>query len=185
MIRSIITAALCLLVTISSVNSEEINKPAPDFALPDINNKEHKLSDYQDKVVLIVWSSIKTKDDNKKFKEAFYKKYPDEDFSGKGNLVYISIFDFTDKPFYAPMSLMKKMIKDAVAKSIKEGTHKHLFLTDFEGKFRKLYNHPKERNVHLYIVDKKGLIKYHYSGGFSPEAVDKANEIISQLIERK
>jgi len=107
-----ITAVSCLLVILSSVNSVELNKPAPDFTLTDINDKEHKLSDYRDKVILIAWSSIKTKDDNKKFTEDIYIKFTDEDFSGKGTLVYISVFDFVDKPFYVPMSLIKKRIRN-------------------------------------------------------------------------
>jgi peroxiredoxin len=185
MIRNIvitITAALCLLVAVSHVNSLELNEPAPDFTLTDINDKEHKLSDYQGKVILIVWSSIETKDDNHKFKESIYKKYPGKELSGKGTLVYINVFDPTDKPFYAPMSLVKREMKKEVIKREKEGTHRHLFLPDFKGEFRKLYNHPKKRNVHLYIIDARGLIKYHYSGEFSQKEVDKLNEIVMQLL---
>jgi peroxiredoxin len=178
-----ITAALCLLGAVSPANSLELNEPAPNFTLTDINDKEHKLSDYHGKVILIVWSSIETKDDNHKFKESIYKKYPSKDLSGKGTLVYINVFDPTDKPFYAPMSLVKREMKKEVIKRKKEGTHRHLFLPDYKGEFKKLYNHPKEKHIHLYVIDEKGLIKYHYSSEFSQKEVDKAGEIITQLLK--
>jgi len=185
------TVALCLLLTLSSVNSVELNQPAPDFTFTDIRDKKHKLSDYQGKVVLVIWSSVKTREDNKKFNEAIYKKYPDEDISGKGDLVYINVFDLTDKPFYATMSFVKKRMVNDITKRERQGTHRHLFLPDYGGKFRNLYKHPKKRYVHFYVIDKKGLIKYHYSGELAQRekdkvksfqrAVDKAGEFVMQL----
>jgi len=194
MIKSFITtiaAVLCLLFTVGSVNSAKLNQPAPNFTFTDIRDKECKLSGYRGKVVLIVWSSVKTREDNRKFMKAIYKKYPDEDLSGKGALVYINVFDLTDKPFYASMSFVKKrMVKD-ITKGEKKGTHRHLFLPDYDGKFRKLYHHSKKRYVHFYVIDKEGLIKYHYSGELAKKekdkaksfqkAIDNAGELVIQL----
>ena len=97
----------------------------------------------------------------------------------------------TDKPFYASMSFVKKRMVNDITKGEKKGTHRHLFLPDYDGKFRKLYKHPKKRYVHFYVIDKKGLIRYHYSGELVQKdkdkvksfqkAVDEASELVIQL----
>ncbi len=48
--------ALALLLTAPIlVRAAEVGKPAPDFSLPDLDGKVHRLSDYRGKVVVLEW----------------------------------------------------------------------------------------------------------------------------------
>lgn len=47
---------LTLLLSISSVaRAAEVGKPAPDFTLPDLDGKPHRLSDLKGKIVVLEW----------------------------------------------------------------------------------------------------------------------------------
>jgi hypothetical protein len=48
--------ALALLLSAPTLGrAAEVGKPAPDFALPDLDGKVHRLSDYRGKVVVLEW----------------------------------------------------------------------------------------------------------------------------------
>lgn len=46
-----------LLLATSSLAAPEIGQPAPDFTLPDADGKQHTLSAYQGKVVVLEWTN--------------------------------------------------------------------------------------------------------------------------------
>jgi peroxiredoxin len=45
----------CLLALASPALAAEVGQPAPDFALPDLDGKVHKLSDHKGKIVVLEW----------------------------------------------------------------------------------------------------------------------------------
>lgn len=47
--------AMALLASCAPIGKPQVGKPAPDFAVKDVNGKEHKLADYRGKVVLVVF----------------------------------------------------------------------------------------------------------------------------------
>jgi peroxiredoxin len=45
----------CLLALASPSLAAEVGRPAPDFTLPDLDGKVHKLSDHKGKIVVLEW----------------------------------------------------------------------------------------------------------------------------------
>lgn len=50
-------AALSLVVSAPAHAAPELGKPAPDFTATDTNGKEHKLSDFKGKLVVLEWTN--------------------------------------------------------------------------------------------------------------------------------
>lgn len=53
-----ILAVSCMLATATHAADVRPGKPAPDFAVKDSDGKEHKLSDYKGKVVVLEWNNF-------------------------------------------------------------------------------------------------------------------------------
>ena len=53
----LVGAKFFLLVAVAAFASPEIGKPAPDFSLPDVAGKQHTLSAYQGRVVVLEWTN--------------------------------------------------------------------------------------------------------------------------------
>lgn len=53
--RKTLASALVLVAVPFALAGAEIGKPAPDFALKDLDGKEHKLADLKGKVVVLEW----------------------------------------------------------------------------------------------------------------------------------
>jgi peroxiredoxin len=53
--RSLTLAALVALATPALASAAEVGKPAPDFALKDLDGRVHRLSEHKGKVVVLEW----------------------------------------------------------------------------------------------------------------------------------
>ena len=51
----ILTAFFAVALAASGYAAPEVGKPAPDFKLPDLSGKQHELSDYKGKYVVLEW----------------------------------------------------------------------------------------------------------------------------------
>jgi len=53
----LLAAAVALLASVSAPAAVEVGRPAPDFALTDLQGQPHRLSDFKGKVVVLEWNN--------------------------------------------------------------------------------------------------------------------------------
>ena len=141
-----------------------VDKKAPDFTLKDANGKEHKLSSYADKLVVIEWVNYKCPFVKKHYSKgdmpATAKKYRDK------GVVWLSICSSAKgKEGFFEGEDLAKAIKD-------NGGDAGFYLLDAEGTVGRLYG--AKCTPHMFIVDKKGVLRY--SGAIdSVKSVEQAD----------
>jgi len=151
-----ITILAILLVSINGAKAEDsiatIGSKAPEFRLSDSYGKEHSLSDFAGKFVVLEWVN---------FDCPFVKKHYDESEKNMQSLqaqmtsngvVWLSICSS------AP-GKQGNFTKDEINKRIETlGAKMNFYLIDEDGKVGKMY--AAKTTPHMYIIDKSGNLVY-------------------------
>jgi peroxiredoxin len=146
----ILPALFAVVLAASAYAAPEVGKPAPDFALPDLSGKQHELSNYKGKYVVLEWVN---------FGCPFVKKHYgsqnmqtlQKEFVDKG-VVWLSICSS------AP-GKQGNETPDAAKKGIsKFGWAASAYLVDTDGKVGKLYN--TKTTPDMFVIDPEGTLIY-------------------------
>ena len=146
----ILPALFAVAVAASAYAAPPVGKPAPDFTLPDLSGKQHELSDYKGKYVVLEWVN---------FGCPFVKKHYgsqnmqtlQKEFVDKG-VVWLSICSS------AP-GKQGNETPDAAKKGIsKFGWAASAYLVDADGKVGKLYN--AKTTPDMFVIDPEGTLIY-------------------------
>ena len=146
----ILPALFAVVLAASAYAAPEVGKPAPDFALPDLSGKQHELSNYKGKYVVLEWVN---------FGCPFVKKHYgsqnmqtlQKEFVDKG-VVWLSICSS------AP-GKQGNETPDAAKKGIsKFGWAASAYLVDTDGKVGKLYN--AKTTPDMFVIDPEGTLIY-------------------------
>lgn len=150
-ITSILTTlALCATVSVSSAAPPEPGSAAPDFKLTDTNGKEHSLSDFKGKFVVLEWTN---------FGCPFVRKHYDsgnmqalqEKYTGK-DVVWLMIGSSAEgKQGNFPPEKWNEMVEEKGAKPT-------AVLLDPEGTVGKLYG--AMTTPDMFIIDPEGTLVY-------------------------
>lgn len=150
-ITSILTTlALCATVSVSSAAGPEPGSAAPDFKLTDTNGKEHSLSDFKGKFVVLEWTN---------FGCPFVRKHYDsgnmqalqEKYTGK-DVVWLMIGSSAEgKQGNFPPEKWNEMVEEKGAKPT-------AVLLDPEGTVGKLYG--AMTTPDMFIIDPEGTLVY-------------------------
>ena len=133
-------------------DEETVNagQPAPDFTLFDITGKEHRLSQYLGKYVILEWVNFDCPYVKKHYKSGnmqnLQKKY-----TAQGE-VWLSINSS------APGKQGNFTIEEINKRSKKLATHYSAYLLDPDGKVGRMYG--AQTTPHMYIIDPKGKLIY-------------------------
>lgn len=159
--KTILISAMLLVGIAALALSQETNKeaatasvaidqPAPDFALKDIDGKEHKLSDFKGKYVVLEWVNYDCPFVKKHYSSGNMQKL--QAMYGKKDVVWLSICSSAPgKQGHFPIADLKKRME----------TEKALptaYLLDESGVAGKLYN--AKTTPHMFVVDPKGILRY-------------------------
>lgn len=126
----------------------EVGKPAPAFALKDLDGKEHKLSDYKGKTVVLEWYNPDCPFVVKQHNEGPLKTLAKD--LAKNGVVYLAINSGAPGKQGAGLERNKA--------SLTEYGLEHPVLLDEDGKVGKAY---KARNTpHMYVIDPTGTLAY-------------------------
>ncbi len=147
------------------VKAATIGSVAPEFALTDEAGKEHKLSDYKGKIVVLEWTCSSCP-----YVERHYAKKTmatTHETVGKEDVVWLAI-DST------------KTVKAEENKAwkAKEG-FAYPVLTDASGKVGKMYG--ASSTPHMFVIDAEG--KLRYSGAIDDDVRGKAEAPKNYVIE--
>lgn len=163
----IIYSIIFLLGVSIFAQSAKLNETAPDFRLKDSNGKEHSLSDFKGKVVVLEWINYDC---------PFVKKHYDsknmqslqEKYTSKG-VIWLAICSS------APGKQGNFTADEINKRSQNHGAKFTAYLIDEDGKVGKMYG--AKTTPHMYIIDKDG--KLVYAGGIDDKASTDVNDIKS------
>jgi peroxiredoxin len=147
----LVTAAFCFsLVPTAFATDVKVGTAAPAFTLTDSEGKEHALSQYKGKTVVLEWVNFKCPYVRKHYDtrnmQGLQEKYI------KDGVVWLAINSSAPgKQGYLDAEAAKAALKE-------EGSSPSAFLHDPEGTVGKLYG--ARTTPHMYIIDAKGTLVY-------------------------
>lgn len=165
------------LSTTLFAQSAKLNEAAPDFKLKDSNGKEHSLSDFKGKVVVLEWINYDCpfvkKHYNSKNMQSLQEKYTKQD------VIWLAVCSS------AP-GKQGNFSTDEINKRSKEhGAKFTAYLIDEDGKVGKMYG--AKTTPHMFIINKDG--KLVYAGGIDDKAstdvedIQKAKNYVSSALD--
>jgi peroxiredoxin len=145
----------------------KLNEQAPNFKLVDSNGKEHSLSDFNDKIVVLEWVNFECpfvkKHYNSRNMQSLQLKYTKKD------VVWLTINSSAD-------GKQGNFTNDEINSRIKNHNAKmSAYLIDADGKVGKMYG--AKTTPHMYVIDKGG--KLVYAGGIDDKASTDVDDIKS------
>lgn len=165
MYKTFLKIFLLLFGFTAFAQTAKLNEQAPDFNLKDSNGKEHSLSDFNGKVVVLEWINFDCpfvqKHYNSKNMQSLQLKY------SKNDVVWLSVCSSTE-------GKQGNFSNDEINKRIKNHNAKmSAYLIDSDGKVGKMYG--AKTTPHMYIIDKDG--KLVYAGGIDDKASTDTDDI--------
>ena len=154
----------------------EIGKPAPNFSLKDLSGKEHELSDFKGKYVVLEWVNFGCPFVKKHYGSENMQKLQRQ-FADKG-VVWLSICSS------APGKQGNESPSAAKEGLAKFGSHATAYLVDADGKVGKLYG--AKTTPQMFVIDPEGVLIY--SGAIDdkptpdPETVASAKNYVQTAL---
>ena len=149
--RPFISMAFVLFLTATLFAGPELNKPAPDFTLIDSKGKEHTLSEYQGKYVVLEWINFGCPFVQKHYNSGHMQKlqalYTDKD------VVWLTICSSAEgKQGYMGSN-------DEINEKLAEvGQKSTAYLIDESGVVGKMYD--AKTTPHMFVINKEGILVY-------------------------
>lgn len=165
MVKSFVIYFLLLFGITAFAQTAKLNVQAPGFNLLDSNGKEHSLSDFKGKIVVLEWINFDCpfvqKHYNSKNMQSLQLKYTKKD------VIWLSVCSSAEgKQGNFSDEEINKRIKNHNAKMT-------AYLIDADGKVGKMYG--AKTTPHMYIIDKEG--KLVYAGGIDDKASTDVDDI--------
>jgi len=146
----------------------EIGKPAPDFALKDVNGKDVKLADFKGKIVVLEWSNPAC---------PFCQRH------AKNKTAEKTLANFKDKPVaWVNIDSTATAKADDIKAFIKDNGLTAPYLMDSNGATGKAYG--AKTTPHVFVIDAKGNLAY--SGAMDDDAdgkKEKAKNYVQEAID--
>jgi len=156
---------LLLFTAITFSQDAKLNEIAPNFKLVDSNGKEHSLSDFKGKLVVLEWINFDCpfvqKHYNSKNMQSLQLKYTKQD------IIWLTVCPSTE-------GKQGNFTNDEInSRSKKHNAKFTAYLIDANGKVGKMYG--AKTTPHMYIINKDG--KLVYAGGIDDKASTDLEDI--------
>lgn len=155
--RSIFLALLMLagfflvLNPLAQANEALVGKPAQDFTLPDSNGKDHSLSEYKGKIVVLEWLSHDCPFVKKHYNSGNMQKLQ-KTYTEKGVIWFSIISSAPGKQGYYTPEEASEITKQKKA-------YPTAMLLDPDGDVGKLYG--AKTTPHMFIINSDGMLVYN------------------------
>lgn len=165
MFKSFIINFVLLFGITAFAQTAKLNEQAPNFKLVASNGKEHSLSDFRGKTVVLEWINFDCpfvqKHYNSKNMQSLQLNYTKKD------VIWLAICSSAE-------GKQGNFSDEEISKRIKNHNAKMTaYLIDADGKVGKMYG--AKTTPHMYIVDKEG--KLVYAGGIDDKASTDTDDI--------
>ena len=148
---SILVGFFLVLNPLVQATELPVGKPAPNFALPDTNGKNHSFSDYKGKIVVLEWINHDCPFVEKLYNSGHMQKLQ-KSYTGKG-IIWLSINSSAPgKGGYCTPEKANELIKQKKAAPT-------ALLLDPDGKVGKLYG--AKTTPHMFIINSDGVLVYN------------------------
>jgi peroxiredoxin len=148
-----------------AAETAKVGAPAPDFTLADTTGKEHSLSDFKGKTVVLEWTSQSCPYVERHYEaKTMSNTY---DAVGKDEVVWLTI----DSTHNRPAEELKTWKKE-------EGFD-YPVLADKSGEVGKLYG--AKTTPHMYVIDKEGVLQYNGAIDNDPRGKKKDGEVVNYV----
>lgn len=128
-----------------------VGEPAPDFTLPDSNGKNHTLSDYSGKIVVLEWLNHGCPFVQKHYNSGNMQEL--QRMAGEKGIVWFSVISSAPgKQGYCTPDEANETVREKNASPA-------AVLLDPEGTVGKMYG--AKTTPHMYIIDKEGVLVYN------------------------
>jgi peroxiredoxin len=167
MYKPFVLVVLFLFGFVGFAQTAKLNETAPDFKLMDSYGKEHSLSDFKGKMVVLEWINydcpfVKKHYDSKNM-QSLQEKYTN------AGVVWLTICSSAE-------SKQGNFSNDEINRRAKKHNAKFTaYLVDSTGKVGKMYG--AKTTPHMYVIDKEG--KLVYAGGIDDEASTDIEDVKS------
>lgn len=143
-------AMLALALPLAFAGGLEIDKPAPNFTLKDVEGKSHSLADFKGKFVVLEWINFDCPFVGKHYRSGNMQNLQ-KTYTAKG-VVWLAICSSAPgKQGHFTAEVIKKRLAEAKAAPT-------AYLTDEDGTVGKLYG--AKTTPHMFIIDPKGTLVY-------------------------
>jgi len=153
-----LTAALGVALPALAADTAEVGKPAPAFKLKDEAGKEHSLSQYQGKIVVLEWTNPGC-------------PYVQRHYKANTMANTFKGFD-ANKVVWLAVDSTASNAPDKSAAWKKEKGFTYPVLQDAEGTVGKAF--AAKTTPHMYVIDQKGVLRY--AGAIDDDARGKAEK---------
>lgn len=148
--KQILTLTLMAAGMVAAVAQPVVGQPAPPFTLTDTSGKEHSLSDFKGKVVVLEWVNHGCPFVKKHYSSKNMQKHQ-KAATDKG-AVWLSICSS------APGKQGHMAAAEAAAMSADVGSSATAYLLDEDGKVGKAYN--ARTTPEMFVIDQNGVLQY-------------------------
>lgn len=151
LVLSVLVGLFLVLAPLAQAAEAPVDKPAPNFTLPDTNGKNHSLSDYKGKIVVLEWLNHDCPFVVKHYKSGHMQKL--QKTYGKKGVIWFSIISSAPgKQGYCTPEQANELIKEKKAAPT-------ALLLDPDGKVGKLYG--AKTTPHMFIITSDGVLVYN------------------------
>lgn len=170
-------AAAALSTGLSAITAE-VGKAAPDFTLTDINGKQHSLSDFRGKTVVLEWVNPECPFVVKHYEKSGNMPRTQKSATADG-VIWLQINSGHPgaQGDFSPEQVKAWMAKNGVASTA--------YFRDADGKVGKMYD--ARTTPHMYIVNPEGTLVY--AGGIdsirsgNPDDIAKATNYVNAVLD--
>ena len=144
-----------LLITLFILSSQlfagpKLNEPSPDFKLLDSNGKEHTLSEYKGKLVVLEWVNFGCPFVRKHYNSGHMQKL--QNLYTSKDVVWLSICSSAEgkQGYMEPNDINEELEERGAAMTA--------YLIDASGKVGRMYG--AKTTPHMYIINREGILVY-------------------------
>lgn len=169
----VLIVIIFIVAQTNAAQALEVGDKAPDFKVLSGDDKELRLSDVTDKVIVLFYETKDEREKNRKLKDELNKYYDAQKDEVKKLIYRLPVINCSDA-----RSLAKGIWKNKMRKfSEKEGI---VIYGDWDKKMFHDYK-VKDKDSNFMIIDEKGVVRYSKSGLIDDAETKKIMDLLKEL----
>jgi peroxiredoxin len=163
---------LALIAPIFSfADNSMVGATAPSFKIQSGDNQQLSFDDIKGKLIILFYETKETKEKNRKLKDELNEFYNNQPQTIKNEIIRLAVINCKGVLF---AGAWRGALRE---NSKKEGI---TIYGDWNGKMGLDYN-AKNNESNIIVIDKKGIIRYYYSGQLEDKTIPEIKSLLKEL----